>query len=76
MTEASDPERTLDDLAGFDIRLNAPGGAHFEGRLDGDGHFVPADGTPAPGHGRYEISFRAPGRTAWMNDARLEFLEL
>lgn len=66
----------VEDLEGMDVRLNEPGGRHFEGVLH-NGYFdvFDADREPPP-PGVYELAFREHGTTAWANDARLPTVEL
>lgn len=69
-------EPTLNDLDGYEIRLNEPGGRHFEGTLkDGMADVRDLDGKPPPA-GRYELSFRPAGAIGWANYYRLPTLDV
>jgi hypothetical protein len=69
-------EPTLDDLDGYEVRLNEPGGRHFEGELhQGMADVRDLDGKRPP-PGTYELSFRPKGSTGWANDARLPTIEV
>lgn len=67
---------TLDDLEGCEVRLNVPGGAHFEGTFKDGTWFVYDAGGKHPPAGTYELSFRAPGTEPWHNDAKLPTVDL
>lgn len=76
MADEQPPALTPNDLAGFEVRLNEPGGQHWEGVIDEQGRFRATDGSALPAPGKYELSFRKKGATAWGNAAELPELEV